>query len=387
MTRRAAPPGAAVLKRSTGRLATAATARMEADMGWFRELSAQDRSWVGLIVQAGIQGFTEWYASGQSVKVSGPALAASVFGAAPRALTRVITLQQTVDLVRLSIDVIESNLDELLDPADVPTVHEAVNRYAREMAFATAEVYARAAEQRGAWDARLEALVVDAVLRGETDGSVLSRASALGWANAGSITAIVGVAPAGGTDLFDEARRLVRGEGLDALCALQGDLLVVLLGGVTKPLTAAGLLDTLFAPGPVVVGPLVDSFTGATVSAHAALMGHKASPGWPQAPRPVFADDLLPERVIAGDQAAADQLVNQIFVALDNPALVDTLSAYLEAGASLEATARQLFVHSNTVRYRLRQIADATGLSPTDPREAWALRMALTLGRQRGVKA
>ena len=34
---------------------------MESDLGWFRELSAEDRSWVGLIVQAGIKGFVDWY--------------------------------------------------------------------------------------------------------------------------------------------------------------------------------------------------------------------------------------------------------------------------------------------------------------------------------------
>ena len=36
-------------------------ARMEADLAWFADLSAQDRSWVGLIVQAGIRSFVEWY--------------------------------------------------------------------------------------------------------------------------------------------------------------------------------------------------------------------------------------------------------------------------------------------------------------------------------------
>ena len=114
-----------------------------------------------------------------------PQLAAAVFGAAPRALAGVITLQQTVDLVRLSIEVVESNIDEHPRPGRrSPTVHAAVLRYAREVAFATAEVYARAAEVRGAWDARLEALVVDAVLRAETDEAVLSRASALGWRRA-----------------------------------------------------------------------------------------------------------------------------------------------------------------------------------------------------------
>jgi DNA-binding PucR family transcriptional regulator len=40
-----------------------------------------------------------------------------------------------------------------------------------------------------------------------------------------------------------------------------------------------------------------------------------------------------------------------------------------------------LFVHANTVRYRLRRIHEVTGYSPTDPRDAFALRLAITLGR------
>ena len=51
----------AALLRSTGALSTTAMARMETDMPWFPELSAEDRSWVGLIVQAGIRGFVDWY--------------------------------------------------------------------------------------------------------------------------------------------------------------------------------------------------------------------------------------------------------------------------------------------------------------------------------------
>jgi len=38
-------------------------------------------------------------------------------------------------------------------------------------------------------------------------------------------------------------------------------------------------------------------------------------------------------------------------------------------------------VHANTVRYRLRRVAQLTGFAPTDPRGAFALRVALTLGR------
>ena len=50
----------------------------------------------------------------------------------------------------------------------------------------------------------------------------------------------------------------------------------------------------------------------------------------------------------------------------------------------MEATARALFVHPNTVRYRLRQTDDLTGYSASDPRHALTLRMALALGRQSG---
>ena len=120
-------------------------ARMEQEMPWFRELSAEERSWVGQIVQAGIRGFVDWFRTGETSVSAGSPLASAVFGAAPRALTGVISLQQTVALIRLSIGVVELHVDEYLSPDDLPDVHGAVLLYGREVAFATAEVYARAA--------------------------------------------------------------------------------------------------------------------------------------------------------------------------------------------------------------------------------------------------
>lgn len=49
------------LQASIGPLTTAALTRMERDMPWFRELSAEDRSWIGMIVQAGINAFVTWF--------------------------------------------------------------------------------------------------------------------------------------------------------------------------------------------------------------------------------------------------------------------------------------------------------------------------------------
>jgi DNA-binding PucR family transcriptional regulator len=64
--------------------------------------------------------------------------------------------------------------------------------------------------------------------------------------------------------------------------------------------------------------------------------------------------------------------------------VLETLRCYLEGGSTLEGTARVLFVHANTVRYRLRRAHEVTGLNPIDPRDAYTLRVALTLGRLRG---
>jgi len=100
----------------------------------------------------------------------------------------------------------------------------------------------------------------------------------------------------------------------------------------------------------------------------------------------VHSDDLLPERVLAGDGHARRHLVEEVYLPLtqEKDTLIDTLSAYFETGSSIEATGRALFVHPNTVRYRLRQTADLTGLTPSQPRDALTLRMALALGRQSG---
>jgi len=40
-----------------------------------------------------------------------------------------------------------------------------------------------------------------------------------------------------------------------------------------------------------------------------------------------------------------------------------------------------LFVHPNTVRYRLKRITDFTGRDPTQPRDAYVLRVASTVGQ------
>jgi DNA-binding PucR family transcriptional regulator len=378
------------LQGATGALATAAMAAMEEKLPWFGELSAQDRSWIGLVAQSGISAFVEWFRDPDAHS----SMPTRIFGSAPREFTRVISLHQTVDLVRTTIETIETTIGTLLPPDDVPIVHEAIQRYAREVAFAAATVYAQAAEMRGAWDARLEALLVDSVIRGEADESVRSRASALGWTGAAGTTGSAEVAVVVGraqsaedaqtaAHVADMVRNAAREAGADALCAIQGDRLVVVLGGTSKPVEIVQKLAQWFGPGPIVVGPVVKDLMSAVTSARAAVAGLRAAAAWPGAPRPVQADELLPERSLSGDGHARRQLANEVYgpLTVGDGVLLDTVSAYLDSGGSIEATARAMFIHANTVRYRLKRVADITAYNPLDPRDAFTLRVALTLGR------
>jgi DNA-binding PucR family transcriptional regulator len=369
----------------TGAMTTATIAEMEARHPWFQRLNAEHRSWVTLVAQAGIDGFVKWFADPGP---SGPSTS-EVFGSAPRELARRISLFQTVELVRTTIDVVETQIEEVMPKADRAILQAAIVQYSREVAFTAAEIYARAAEMRGAWDARLEALVVDAVLRGDTDEAVLSRASTLGWRSTAAVVVAVGPAPeTEPTHAVETIRRTTHKAGIDMLGAVQGDRMVVLLGGeeVTPPESALRVVRTFvntFGPGPVVVGPAVEHLMDAATSTRAALSGYRAAQAWPEAPRPVGSNDLLPERALAGDGHARRALARDLYDPLlgAGGGLLETLVTFLDQGSSVEAASRSLFVHANTVRYRLRRIHEVSGYSPTDPRDAYALRLALTLGR------
>jgi len=139
----------------------------------------------------------------------------------------------------------------------------------------------------------------------------------------------------------------------------------------------------VFADGPVVVGPIAKDISAAASVTQAALSGLRAVHAWPGAPRPVSADALLPERALAGDVEARGQLIENVYRPLvqAGDVLLETVAAFLDAGGALEATARALFVHANTVRYRLRRVAEVCGEVPTDARGALTLRIALVLGR------
>ena len=130
-------------------------------------------------------------------------------------------------------------------------------RYSRDLAFAAAEAYADQAEARGAWDTRMEANVVDAVVRGDTGPELQSQAAALNWDATAPATVIVGLPQPDRIDLAsDDVHDVVNRNGRAALSDVHGTWLVAIVSGPLGP-TDRFLTEMLgaFADGPVVIGP------------------------------------------------------------------------------------------------------------------------------------
>ena len=369
------------LKSISGELATTTLKRLDDLLPWYRSMPASRRSSVGLVAQAGITSFVSWYKDPKSQ----PWIAADVFGVAPRELLRSISLQETLQLIRVVVQVVEDRVVQ-----EDESLREAVLLYSREIAFSAADVYARAAEARGLWDSRLEALVVDSILSGDNEEELSSRIAALGWRAGGTVAAFIGVAAE--TVDQDGLRRVARKNHTDVLIGVHGNRLIVVVGRIEdeknsdadKPtlLKIAQELDGFFGAGPLVIGPEVLSVAEATRSAKAALAGFAVVKAWQKPARPINADDLLAERSLAGDMLAKQTLLETIYrpLSTNSPELLETLTSYLETGRSLESTARELFVHANTVRYRLKRISEIIGWDATGSREAFVLQVAMVLG-------
>ncbi len=199
----------------------------------------------------------QWYDDPGST----PWIASDIFAVAPRELLRSVSLQQTLQLIRVTVEVTEERV-----AGRGEHLREAILLYSREVAFAAADVYARAAEARGLWDARLEALVVDSILTGEADEELPSRIAALGWHGHGEVAVLVGTTPPQFD--IDQLRRTARKLGVDVLVGVQGSRLVLVIGRTEVPpspseeaqgelpfVEIARRLEPGFGTGHLVLGP------------------------------------------------------------------------------------------------------------------------------------
>ncbi len=173
------------LKQYSGRLATEAVSVMQDRLPFFADLEASQRASVSLVVQTAVVNFAEWM---QDPK-SNVRHTAQAFELVPQDLARRIALRHSVEMVRVTMEFFEEVVPLLARSEEQLTaLTVGVLKYSRDLAFTAATAYADAAEARGTWDSRMEASVVDAVVRGDTGPELLSRAAALNWDTTAVVT-------------------------------------------------------------------------------------------------------------------------------------------------------------------------------------------------------
>jgi sugar diacid utilization regulator len=96
----------------------------------------------------------------------------------------------------------------------------------------------------------------------------------------------------------------------------------------------------------------------------------------------LFVDSARPQEL----SALAEQVLGPVLErdARTGSALLATLEAYLAAGCDARACAAALFVHVNTVKYRLRQVEELCGVSLRDPNDLLRVTMARLIVRLLG---
>src|SRR3712207_9261828 len=81
-----------------------------------------------LVAQAGLASFVEWCRTPDRP----PRLTGEVFGAAPRELARVVPLKHTVDLVRVTVEVMDDFVGTVAEPGDADVLRLAVLQRSEE---------------------------------------------------------------------------------------------------------------------------------------------------------------------------------------------------------------------------------------------------------------
>jgi hypothetical protein len=143
--------------------------------------------------------------------------------------------------------------------------------------------------------------------------------------------------------------------------------------------------------GRVGVSPLFDDLTGTAGALELARIALRGAAGTGEVV--VFGRDSLSVAAASAPDVMS-RLSHTILSGLepmsaeDRAVLLDTFGAWLNHGGSADEAARRLYVHPNTVRYRLRRLEERTGRTLSDPRHLAELSLAFEVDRGRtGVLA
>ncbi|MFV2103556.1 PucR family transcriptional regulator [Micromonospora sp. LOL_024] len=256
-----------------------------------------------------------------------------------------------------------------VDTDDLIDLSDAVSAYVAELAAASTDGYAlQVREQAGEGDRRRQ--LAELLLRGEAmPGTVEAAAARIGWLELDVVVPVL-LPP-------DQARDARFRYGPDGLVVERArDAVLLLCAG---PRALRGSLADALAGRWAVVGPAL-SWAQAPVAVRLAeLTAGLLGPD----PGPVFADDHLVALALRGEPGALAVLTARRLAPLAHlrPAqrenLLVTVHSWLRHWGSRAEVSAELFVHPQTVSYRLKRLRELYGADLDDPTARFELLVVL----------
>jgi hypothetical protein len=234
---------------------------------------------------------------------------------------------------------------------------EAIFAYIDQLAAESVAGYASAQARVAGEAERSRHRLVAALIEGQPEAALETAGQDAGW----PLPRLVAVVAA------DQADRIAARLGPGAIAA--DDILVV-----ADPEAPGSRLRAILADTPAGVGPAVEP-SRAPFSHRLAFAARALAAG-----SPVFADDRLPDLLIAADEELAARLADRALAPLAGDRsgrLTDTLRAWLDAHGHRPTVAAELHIHPQTVRYRLARLRERFGDVLDDPEGRLALQLAL----------
>jgi hypothetical protein len=278
-------------------------------------------------------------------------------------------ISQTVDVSQLAPDVLLA-------------LGESLFAYIDELSAASAQGYALEQSERAGEHHRRRGDLLEMILRGDTEIGVTRAATALGWTLPEVV--VVAMVPPSRVDGLRGAL------GPDALVAERGTEVAVVMpfgnrGARTKELNRA-LRGRQAVIGPERPWQQAGESLHLAVSAAAHGLGGATSEA--DDDRPVWVEDHLAELVVNAEPLATADLARRRLAPLADlrPAvrerLAETLLSWLRHQGQRAPIAAELFVHQQTVGYRVNQLKELFGEALDDPEARFELELVLRAGHR-----
>lgn len=243
-----------------------------------------------------------------------------------------------------------------------------------ELAGASVAGHADELETSGRVHERLLERIVRAVAGGQDAEELSRRAERAGWEPPGTLTAVLLPANrAGGVRTGLHPGTL---QATGDVPGVDDDTALLLVPDVTGPTRAT--LQRRLEGRAAVIGP-TRAWTKAHASVVRALRGAQLVTGT----ETVDTDDRLVDLVLLADAEAYDDLRVRVLAPLAQlrpsarARLEETLRSWLLHQGKREKVAQELFVHAQTVRYRMGRLRELFGESLEDPATVLAMTIAL----------